>query len=150
MKRTITLTESDLHRIVKESVKTIMNEHFLDDIRTKLAYAKNVIKDNLPPIGMKEPRTTIDSIKFNIERMEDMIRNKQECSSRFLHQYNVWMETAKEDGYIKYYKKMKQLYNQMVKLGLCNNKNWAKPKSMNDIYNDLENRIKKRGGYFHG
>ena len=150
MKQTIRLTENELKHIISESVKTILKENFADNAKTNFAYAKNVVKNNLPPVGMKHPKMAIDSIKFYIKCMEEAIQNKEKCSPRFLFHYRVSMETAEEDGYVKYYKKMKELYNQMVELGLYEDESDINPMSFKDMFGDLKKRVEKRGGYFHG
>ena len=150
MKKIVRLTESDLHRIVSESVKRVLKESFMDDLKTNAAYVKNKVKDNLPPLGSNTTDSVIDSCKWHIERMEEHLQNKQKCGSRFLHSYNVDMEAAKEYGYVKYYKIMKQLYDQMVEEGLYDNEYDINGPSFKEIYNDLDNRVKSRGGHFHG
>ena len=70
-------------------------------------------------------------------------------SLRFAHFSCVPTEAAKEYGYVKYYKKMKQLYDQMVEDGLYGNEYDINGTSFKEIYNDLDNRVKRRGG-FHG
>lgn len=136
--------------MISESVKRVLKESFMDDLKTNAAYVKNKVKDNLPPLGSNTTDSVIDSCKRNIERMEEILQNKQKCSSRFLHSYNVYMEAAKEYGYVKYYKKMKQLYDQMVEEGLYDNEYDINGPSFKEIYNDLDNRVKSRGGHFHG
>jgi hypothetical protein len=150
MKRTIRLSENELRNMISESVKRVLKEGFMDDLKTNAAYVKNKVKDNLPPLGSNTTDSVIDSCKRNIERMEEILQNKQKCSSRFLHSYNVDMEAAKEYGYVKYYKIMKQLYDQMVEEGLYDNEYDINGPSFKEIYNDLDNRIKRRGGHFHG
>lgn len=119
MSKKYTLTESRLREIINETVGEVLRENFMDNARTKLSYAKNVVLDNLPPMGMKSPRRTIEQIKYYIEGMENAIQNKRECSSRFLYNFCSMMQFAKADGYVKYYKAMRQLYNQMLEMGLC-------------------------------
>lgn len=150
MKRTIRLTESEFRNMISESVKRVLKESFMDDLKTNAAYVKNKVKDNLPPLGSNTTDSVIDGCKRHIERMEEILQNKQKCSSRFLHSYNVYMEAAKEYGYVKYYKKMKQLYDQMVEEGLYDNEYDINGPSFKEIYNDLDNRVKSRGGHFHG
>lgn len=150
MKRTIRLSENELRNMISESVKRVLKEGFMDDLKTNAAYIKNKVKDNLPPLGSNTTDSVIDGCKRHIERMEEILQNKQKCSSRFLHSYNVYMEAAKEYGYVKYYKKMKQLYDQMVEEGLYDNEYDINGPSFKEIYNDLDNRVKSRGGHFHG
>lgn len=150
MKRVIRIKESELREMIYESVKEMMKENTWDDIKTNFAYTKNVIRDYFPPIGVYDAKSDIRHIKFNIKCMEEHIQNNKKCGDRFLYQYENCMISAKENGYIKYYKIMKQLYDQMIELGLYTHESSINPISINDIYDDLKNRIKKRGGHFHG
>lgn len=150
MKQTIRLTESELKNMISESVRRILKENFMDNLKTNAAYVKNSVQDYLPPMAMKHPKQTIDSIKFNIKCMEDALQNNRKCGSKFLHQYNVAMQTAQEEGYVKYYKKMKELYNQMVEEGLYENEHDLDNMSFDDIYSDIDKRVKARGNHFHG
>jgi len=150
MKQTIRLTESELRNMITESVKKVLKEAFMDDLKTNVAYANNKVKDYLSPLGSNTSDSVIDSCKWHINRMEEYLQNKQKCGSKFLHSYNVYMEAAKEYGYIKYYKKMKQLYDQMVEEGLYEYEHDINGPSFKEIYSDLDNRIKNRDGHFHG
>ena len=139
-----------IQTIVSESIKSVLKESFMDDLKTNVAYVKNKVKDNLPPLGSNTTDSVIDSCKQHIERMKENLQNKQKCGSRFLFHYRVSMEAAKEYGYVKYYKKMKELYDQMVEEGLYYNEYDINGPSFKEIYNDLDNRVKSRGGHFHG
>ena len=150
MKQTIRLKESELKQMIAESVSRVLKESFMDDLKTNVSYVKNKVKDHLPPLGSNTTDSVIDSCKQHIKWMEEHLQNKQKCGSKFLHYYNVCMEAAKEYGYVKYYKKMKQLYDQMVEEGLYNYEHDIDGASFKEIYSDLDNRIKSRGGHFHG
>ena len=138
-----------IQTIVSETIKKVLKEAFMDNLKTNVAYVKNKVKDNLPPLGPNTTDSVIDDCKQHIKWMEEHLQNKQKCGSKFLFHYRVSMEAAKEYGYVKYYKKMKQLYDQMVEEGLYNNEHDINVPSFKEIYNDLDNRIKSRGG-FHG
>lgn len=96
------------------------------------------------------PEETISSCKQLIEWMEEHLENKEKCGSRFLHNYNSCMEAAKKEGYVKYYKRMKELYDQMVEEGLYQNESDINGPSFDEMFADLDNRVKNRGGRFHG
>lgn len=150
MKRTIRLRESELRQMISESVKRVLYENFMDNIKTNTAYIKNTVKRYLPPMGMEDPQNDIRTYKYFIECMKKRIQNKENCGSGFLYNYKLYMENAKKEGYVKYYKIMKQLFDEMIKNGLYEDEHDLNGMNFEDCYNDLMDRVKKRGGYFHG
>ena len=83
MKQRIRLTESDLHKIVKESVNMILNEVFTDTI----ASARDSAKDKWSKLRSKYP--------FNNPRVERAYDQYDNFNKEYQQRYNSGNEAKK-------------------------------------------------------
>lgn len=85
MKKRIRLTESDIHRIVKESVRRVLNEGDIDNYRRQMSFKKEVLAF-LEKLGyekwsnMYDDNEWVVAVSINdysdIRKIEDMVGRK--------------------------------------------------------------------------
>ncbi len=74
MKKIVRLTESDLHNIVKESVKRVLQESSKEDLQNRLMMANDEIKKNGFRVSLKSiiDKYFPDFIPYNMEQRDYM------------------------------------------------------------------------------